>query len=307
MHEIFDDFIWTKQKKIITKNKHGVPGLGNVSYFNNNSASPPMLMHYHSDIIEIHCFFTGNYNAYIEKGGSITTYAITGNQVFITFPFKLHGNGTQPMAPSEFFTFQIAIDKQSQVLGLNMERSRKLVSQLMQLPNRQIQLEPASMSLVRNAYTYFNQLTPDSYVIGSRYISCFLFGIQYFQSVTNKTVRQTDRRIKKAIDYMNINIKERIQLADLADASGYSLSHFKMKFREEIGITPAEYVIMQKVDMAKKMLIESDVSITDVAFSLGFSSSNYFCTVFKKIRRAVRRATFGRIIDIYYKQSGLGK
>jgi len=41
MHEIFDDFIWTKQKKIITKNKHGVPGLGNVSYFNNNSASPP--------------------------------------------------------------------------------------------------------------------------------------------------------------------------------------------------------------------------------------------------------------------------
>jgi len=41
---------------------------------------------------------------------------------------------------------------------------------------------------------------------------------------------------------------------------------------------------MQKVDMAKKMLIESDVSITDVAFSLGFSSSNYFCMVFKKIR-----------------------
>jgi len=55
------------------------------------------------------------------------------------------------MAPSEYFAFQIAIDKQSQVLGLNMERSRKLVSQLMQLPNRQMQLEPASMSLVRNA------------------------------------------------------------------------------------------------------------------------------------------------------------
>jgi len=47
-------------------------------------------------------------------------------------------------------------------------------------------------------------------MIGSQYISCFLFGMQYFQPVTNKTVRQTDRRIKKAIDYMNINIKKRL-------------------------------------------------------------------------------------------------
>ena len=283
MHEIFDDFVWTKQKKIITKNKHGVPGLGNVSYFNTNSASSPTTMHYHSDIIEIHCFVKGHYNAYIEKGGSITTYAMTGNQVFITFPFELHGNGNQPMAPSEFFAFQIAIDKPSQLLGLNVELSRKLVRQLMQLPNRQMQLEPASMNLVRSAYSYFSQLTPDSYVIGSQYISCFLFGMQYFQPVTNKMVQHTDHRIKRAIEYLNVNIKESLQLTDLADASGYSLSHFKMKFREEIGITPAEYVTMQKVDLAKKMLIESDVSITDVAFSLGFSSSNYFCTVFKKI------------------------
>ena len=40
--------------------------------------------------------------------------------------------------------------------------------------------------------------------------------------------------------------------------------------------------MLQKIEKAKEILTESDTSITDIAFSLGFSSSNYFCAVFKK-------------------------
>ena len=283
MFEIFDDFVWTKQKKIITKNKHGIPGLGNFSYFNTNTASSPPPTHYHSDIIEIHCMVKGNHYTHIEKGGSITAYSLTGNQVFITFPFELHSNGNQPLAPCEFYAFQIAIDEPSHILGLDVEYSRKLVRQLLQLKNRHMLLEPTSNGLVRSAFAWFSQLTPDSFMIGSQFLSCFLFSMQSLKPVSNKLVRYTDSRIMKSIDYLKTNIQESLRLVDLADAAGYSLSHFKMKFRDEIGITPAEYIIMQKIDQAKKMLINSDTSITEIAFSLGFSSSNYFCTVFKKI------------------------
>ena len=283
MYEIFDDFVWTKQKKIITQNKHGIAGLGNVSYFNTNSASPPPPMHYHSDIIEIHCIIKGNHYTHIEKGGSITAYSLTGNQVFITFPFELHNNGNRPLAPCEFYAFQIAIDNPSHILGLDVEFSRKLVRELMQLPCRHMLLEPTSIGLLRSAFGSFSQFTPEAYMQGSQFLSCFLFSMRSLKPVSNKLVHYTDERIQRAIQYLNINIRESLRLADLADASGYSLSHFKMKFRDEIGITPAEYIIMQKIDLAKKMLTDSAISITDIAFALGFSSSNYFCTVFKKI------------------------
>ena len=69
---------------------------------------------------------------------------------------------------------------------------------------------------------------------------------------------------------------------ELAQASNYSLSRFKAKFKEELGITPAEYITLQKMDRAQMLLKTTDDSITDIAYQLGFSSSNYFCSVFKK-------------------------
>ena len=173
MQEIFDDFAWTKQKKIITKNKHKVPGLGNVSHFNTNSASPPPPVHYHSDIIEIHCIVKGTHYTHIEKGGQITEYTMTGNQVFVTFPFELHSNGNQPLAPCEFYAFQIAVDNPSHILGLDVAYSRKLVSRLTHLPSRHLLLEPADIGLVRSAFTCFSQLTPEAYMMGSQVLKLF--------------------------------------------------------------------------------------------------------------------------------------
>jgi len=65
--------------------------------------------------------------------------------------------------------------------------------------------------------------------------------------------------------------------------SGYSISRFKTKFKREVGFAPAEYISIQKVEASKNLLESSEVSITELAYGLGFSSSNYFASVFKKI------------------------
>lgn len=70
MYEIFDEFCWTKQKKTIIKDKHQVPALGNFSHWNYTTSSTPSPMHYHSDIIEIHCLTKGTRYTYIEKDES---------------------------------------------------------------------------------------------------------------------------------------------------------------------------------------------------------------------------------------------
>ena len=75
------------------------------------------------------------------------------------------------------------------------------------------------------------------------------------------------------MEYMRTHISEKLQLSELADIAGYSLSFFKVKFKKEVGITPPEYINLQKFEAAKKLLTETNQSITDIAYSLGFSSS----------------------------------
>jgi AraC-like DNA-binding protein len=55
-----------------------------------------------------------------------------------------------------------------------------------------------------------------------------------------------------------------------------------MNFRKQTGLPPHEYIIRQRVEHAKYMLVNTDMSITGIAYKLLFSSSQYFSTVFKR-------------------------
>ena len=48
--EIFDDYIWNEHKKILTADKHKIPGLRNLSHFTPMAPGVPVPLHYHSDI-----------------------------------------------------------------------------------------------------------------------------------------------------------------------------------------------------------------------------------------------------------------
>ncbi|MBF1027420.1 MAG: helix-turn-helix transcriptional regulator [Lachnospiraceae bacterium] len=121
-----------------------------------------------------------------------------------------------------------------------------------------------------------------SIAVGLQFLSTFLYSLPYLTPTEEAKVLTMDAGISKSISYLRENLSENIRLNDLACVSGYSLSRFKSKFRSETGITPAEYIALQKIEYAKHKLTETDISITDLAYSLGFSSSNYFSTVFKK-------------------------
>lgn len=60
-------------------------------------------------------------------------------------------------------------------------------------------------------------------------------------------------------------------------------SRFKTRFKEEHGVPPAEYVLRARIEEARRRLAEPDAAVTDVAFALGFSSSQYFDSSFKRL------------------------
>ncbi len=86
-------------------------------------------------------------------------------------------------------------------------------------------------------------------------------------------------RIKR---YIYGNLAGKIHTADLARLCNLSESHFYQKFRESIGVSPYQYVIDERIKAASSMISETEKSITEICFTLGFSSQSAFTNVFRK-------------------------
>ena len=282
MGEIFDRYTWTKEVKLITHEVHQIPGLANFTYYNHKASSAPTPIHAHSNIIEIHCMVKGTRYTSIEKNGQIIQYTTSGNRAFLTYPFELHSNGEEPLAPCEFYAMQIDISEPRHMLGLNESYSLELVSMLNSL-DRCLQLTSPSISLLKRTLSEFTKGTPRAYMAGCQYLTSFLFMLESMEPVSDSRESEVDPSIHKAIVFLDKHLDEKLSLSDLARESGYSLSRFKVQFKAAIGITPAEYITWQKIEKAKILLMNPEYSVTDVAYQLGFSSSNYFSSVFKKL------------------------
>ena len=73
-----------------------------------------------------------------------------------------------------------------------------------------------------------------------------------------------------------------ISLEELAYLSGRSLSSFKRDFQSIYGETPAKWIREKRLSKARQMLEASQMSVADVAYSLGFENPTHFSRIFKQ-------------------------
>ncbi len=90
------------------------------------------------------------------------------------------------------------------------------------------------------------------------------------------------KAITEAKRFIMKNYNRNIQLKDVANHVFLSPNYFHKLFTQVTGITPHQYIINQKINAAKKMLLESDATITDIIINCGFSSQSYFNAIFKR-------------------------
>lgn len=88
--------------------------------------------------------------------------------------------------------------------------------------------------------------------------------------------------IKHVLDYIDNHLNAVIETSKLVEISGWSQYHFIRKFNDEVGLTPRQYIIEKKLEEVKKLLINTDLSVQDIAIDLGFNSTSSLSQVFKK-------------------------
>lgn len=88
--------------------------------------------------------------------------------------------------------------------------------------------------------------------------------------------------IYKSIVYIRSHISEMIRLKDLADQAALSVYYFSHKFKERTGFAPMDYVTNTRIEKVKRILLETDISVEDIAAQVGYASSAGLIKAFKK-------------------------
>ncbi len=88
--------------------------------------------------------------------------------------------------------------------------------------------------------------------------------------------------ITPTIDFIKKHVHESINLKDLSDKACMSTTSFYRYFKRELGMSPIEYILNEKIKYAKKLLSNPNIHINEVSYATGFEDCNYFIRLFKK-------------------------
>jgi AraC family transcriptional regulator len=92
----------------------------------------------------------------------------------------------------------------------------------------------------------------------------------------------SQRRIRRLLDYIEQHLGEDLSLDALAAEVGLSPLYLARAFRLAVGQSPHQYVVGRRVEAAKRLLLDSDAPIADVALAAGFSSQSHLSNWFRR-------------------------
>jgi AraC-like DNA-binding protein len=98
-----------------------------------------------------------------------------------------------------------------------------------------------------------------------------------------ETLAAHTQAVERAIEVMYQNLSEPLALADLASAAYLSPFHFNRIFRRLIGVPPGEFLSALRLQRARRLLLTTSLSVTDICFEVGYTSPGSFTTRFTQL------------------------
>jgi AraC family transcriptional regulator len=88
--------------------------------------------------------------------------------------------------------------------------------------------------------------------------------------------------LRRVCEYMVSRLDDDVSLSEVASISGLSPGHFAFAFKQSMGIAPHAWLRRERVDTAKTLLRNRDLSVAAIATSVGFANQSAFGVAFRK-------------------------
>jgi len=251
-----------------------------------DSAQTGMLIpHIHADDFEICYIVRGQLNWWVDD----TDYLVNRHHFFITRPGEIHGGVNGIFEPAELYWLQMCLPKSAMaVVGLQQQETQSIADELYSIKHRVFPSAHNMVPIFKRLLA--EQASPRSH--SSIYARALLHEIlieiirshdAYDANLTSNAPNYSPS-IATALNWIEQHFTQNFTIVEVAQVANMSRSHFQACFLKEVGTTPAEYCVRLRVDRAALLLKTSSSSITEIAYELGFSTSQYFATVFKKYK-----------------------
>ncbi|MDR1959634.1 MAG: AraC family transcriptional regulator [Planctomycetaceae bacterium] len=287
MHKILIDP--SRERQILDFRLFGFQDVLVLGRYLYREARSPLQMHDHGQLLEI-CYLAEGRQFYRVNEED---YFLNGGDVLINYPQESHGTGFLREGKGRLYWLILQPPSaKSEYLGMSSGNGKILYEKLFQFPSRHFKLKIGGQKDLESVFAAFEKETavpsdkasgknPPLFLINVRnHLLRFLLDL--IEAAQEQPRNETSSGIVRAVHRIKSEEATFHTMKQLARESGLSESRFKHRFKEEIGTTPADYQVRYKVDCACQMLLRTDQTILDTALSLGFSSSQYFATVFRR-------------------------
>ncbi len=239
-----------------------------------------MTSHWHSEI-EIIRVIDGTLNVRLDN----RSYTAAKNDIIFVNPETIH-SGQPEMCDYECIVLSMDL------LSVKNNSCRYFFEGLMNGEHKITEFIPAGDGEINNAIAeVFGEMSKKSSgykfrVIGALYS---LFGViidgHFYSSVSGEVHSDKNMpKLKKVLSFIRSNYDSQISLDDMAAVAEMSSKYFCSFFRNMTRQTPVEYLNTYRIEKASKLLLSTDISVTDIAYSTGFNDLSYFIKTFKAIK-----------------------
>jgi AraC-like DNA-binding protein len=101
-----------------------------------------------------------------------------------------------------------------------------------------------------------------------------------YLTLSNSVVGEKSSIAQLTMRYLSENFNKRISIADICNAIGYSKSTVLTAFKKEYSTTINTYLTELRLETAKKLLLDNEITVNEIASYCGFSDQSYFSKVF---------------------------
>ena len=204
--------------------------------------------------------------------GKGTLCFIGSNKYHYTFP-----DVPEKYIRSKLFVYSEELEKLSRLLSHN----RELYNLLGEGHIAVALLSEYDLQRAEDIFEELNKLKTDpAYFQVKSYSAILDLTVMLSRSMSEKLPYHFDN-IQIAVEYINHHITEDISIDQVCAACYLSKYHFCRLFKKKIGLTVMEYILKTRIAMAKELLCETNMSVTEISEACGFSSISYFSRTFK--------------------------
>jgi len=254
--------------------KPGTPEILEMGYVRFYDATEPMVTEVHEHAYELTFVYSGH--VYMNVGGN--DYSLFGGNILCVAPNTSHDTGSFIQNKAIIYYIHLHPEAKSGNYGMNVAEVAELNRGLKKCANKNFVLSPKGCSYLLSLFE--ENTEPLSSAVARAKLVLFLREVLLAQTAQTSAAIPED--ILQIVHYIRSNPEKMHSVAELASMVFLSLPRFKQKFKEFVGIPPAEFILRAKLDKAMNLLTENNTRITEVALALGFSTSQHFSVVFKR-------------------------